>query len=140
MSIVRFIVLGIIFLIILLAFLGLLLKFLTEILFKQTILKQIHALNNKVLKQMEKDDYLQDLSSIVKSGDVCTPPSEMQDFSKFKSLFYVYGKEYGFTSKIKKEIGEDSPPTKDWLATAFNVASIVILSAVTIMSFIWGVI
>ncbi|MBE7073891.1 MAG: CPBP family intramembrane metalloprotease [Clostridiales bacterium] len=133
-------IMGILFLIILLAFLGLLLKFLTALLFKHTILKQIHSLNNKVLKQMEKDDYLQDLSSIVKSGETCKPPTEMQDFSKFKTLFYEYGKDYGFTSELKREVGEDLPAKKDWVSTAFNVASIVILSAVTIMSFIWGII
>ncbi|MBQ8444696.1 MAG: CPBP family intramembrane metalloprotease [Clostridia bacterium] len=132
-------ILGILFLIAMLVFLGLFLKFLMDKLFKHTILKQLHGLNDKVLKTMERDDYFQDLTTIVKTGEVYRP-TQLQDFARFKNLFYTYGKEFGFTSQLKAVVGEEQPVKRDWVATAFYVASIVILSAVTIMSFIWGII
>lgn len=132
-------ILGSIFLIVLLAFLVFFLKFLMDKLFKVTILKQLHGLNEKVLKTMEKDEYLQDLSAIVKTGEVYQP-SQLEDYVKFKSLFYAHGKEFGFTSKLKAAVGEEPPVKRDYVATAFYVASIVILTAVTIFSFVWGMI
>ncbi|MBO5394561.1 MAG: CPBP family intramembrane metalloprotease [Clostridia bacterium] len=131
-------ILGFMFIIILCVLLAFLLKLLTKILFKTTILKQLNGLNNKVLVSMEKFDYMQDLESIKNYGETFRP-NQMQDFARFKSLYYSYGKEFGFTSKIKMVVGEEQTPVKDKVATAFYVTSLIILSALTIFSFVWNV-
>lgn len=130
--------LGLLFVVILVVLLFFLLKLLVHVLFKKTILKQLEGLNNKVLTEISKMDYVQDFDSIIKTGDIYRP-TEFQDYARFKALYYVYGKEYGFTSELKQTIG-DEPPARDKIATAFYVTSFVILSALTIFSFVWGVI
>lgn len=130
-------VLGILFVCALVGLLLFLLKFLVHTLFKKTILTQLHGLNNKVLIAMEKFDYMQDLETIKQTGETFQP-TEMQDYSRFKSLFYSYGKEFGFTSKIKNKIGQEEVVEKDKIATALYITSLVILSALTIFSFVWN--
>ncbi|MBQ8909354.1 MAG: CPBP family intramembrane metalloprotease [Clostridia bacterium] len=132
-------VLGVMFLIALIVFLVMLLKLLMGQLFKHTILKQLHGLNDKVLKTMERDDYFQDLSTIVKSGEIYRL-SELQDYARFKTLFYAYGKEFGFTSKLKNVVGEEEPVKRDKVATAFYVTSTVILGAVVVLEFVLKII
>ena len=129
-------VLGLLFVIILVILLFFLLKLLVSQLFKNTILKQLQGLNNRVLVAMEKFDYMQDLETITKYGETFKP-TEMQDFARFKSLFHGYSKQYGFTSEIKSIIGEESQ-TKDKIANAFYITSFAILSALTIFSFVWN--
>lgn len=130
--------LGIVFAIVLIIILLVILKFLINRLFKSTILKQLNDLNQRILIEIERDDYFENMESIIKTGQIYKP-SEMEDFARFKALFYHFGKDYGFTSKIKTAVG-DEPMTRDKIATAFYVTSFVILGIMTVLSFVWGVI
>ena len=131
-------VLGLLFIVALCGLLLFLLKFLTQTLFKKTVLTQLHGLNNKVLIAMEKHDYIQDLDSIKQTGEEFSP-TQMEDYVRFKTLFYTFGKEYGFTSQMKTQIGQEEVVEKDKVASAFYITSFIILSALTIFSFVWNV-
>lgn len=130
--------LGILFAIALVIILLVILKWLVNKLFKTTILKQLNDLNQRILIEIERDDYFENMESIIKTGQIYKP-SQMEDFARFKALFYHFGKEYGFTSKIKTAVG-DEPIFRDKVATAFYVTSFIILTALTVLSFVWGVI
>jgi len=116
--------LGILFAIALVIILLVVLKWLVNKLFKTTILKQLNDLNQRILIEIERDDYFENMESIIKTGQIYKP-SQMEDFARFKALFYHFGKEYGFTSKIKTAVG-DEPIFRDKVATAFYVTSFII--------------
>lgn len=133
----RSFILGFLLIAVFVAGLALLLKVLIKMLFKETTVKNMANLQDRLIRQIQKENYLKELEKTAKNEEITEPDSI--SFEEFDKLYKQNNVELGLMSNLEKQTLND-PPVKTSLFAKFLLAGIFIITAgVTIFTFVWGV-
>lgn len=133
----RSFILGFLLIAVFVAGLALLLKVLIKMLFKETTVKNMTNLQDRLIKQIQKENYLKELEKTAKNEEITEPNSI--SFEEFDKLYKQNNVELGLMSNLEKQTLNE-PPVKTSLFAKFLLAGIFIITAgVTIFTFVWGV-
>ena len=133
----RSFILGFLLIAVFVAGLALLLKVLIKMLFKETTVKNMTNLQDRLIKQIQKENYLKELEKTAKNEEITEPDSI--SFEEFDKLYKQNNVELGLMSNLEKQTLNE-PPVKTSLFAKFLLAGIFIITAgVTIFTFVWGV-
>lgn len=131
-------VLGFLMIVMFVVGLGFLLKILVKILFKETTVKNMAFLQDKIMKQIQKENYLKELDA-VKNGQHFENKNFIS-FEEFDKLYKENNQEMGLMSNVEKQMLTE-PNQKFTTFQKILLTAILIISAgVTLFTFIWGVI
>lgn len=133
-------ILGVAFLIFFIATLIIVLRYLIKLLFRETALKNINALQRELFKEIAKDSYLKELNDAyngVESGD---KKEVVMDFDDFHKLYQSKSVDLGQSSDLDKKLMLDPRPYRmDVVTKILLIASVLITFAVTFLTFLWGI-
>lgn len=131
--------LGMLFVILLIAGLGYLLKFLIKLLFRQTTVNQMAKMQEEIIKQYEKENYLKEAESLA-NGEEVAPRNNVISFEEFDRLYQNKNKELGYSNDYYENLRKDNVPFKfDKITKIMVVTTVVIVSVITLFTFIWGI-
>ena len=131
--------LGILFVIILIAFLFILLKILLKQLFKFSHFERMNKIQWAMIQQYERERYLKEVENI-SNGNF--EPINHQDifFENFDQKYSETAASIGLKSEMDFELENDTEPFKlDSITRVMLITTFVIVSAITLFTFIWGV-
>ena len=116
--------------------LAFLLKILIKMLFRETTVKNMANLQERLIRQIQKENYLKELE--IMSKEVRMQPNSIS-FEEFDKLYKQNNVELGLMSNLEKQTLNE-PHAKTSLFAKFLLAGIFIITAgVTIFTFVWGV-
>lgn len=116
--------------------LAFLLKILIKMLFRETTVKNMANLQERLIRQIQKENYLKELETM--SKEVRMQPNSIS-FEEFDKLYKQNNVELGLMSNLEKQTLNE-PHAKTSLFAKFLLAGIFIITAgVTIFTFVWGV-
>lgn len=131
-------ILGFLIIIMFIIGLAMLLKILLKLLFKETTVKNMESLQEKIMNQIKKENYLKELDAVKNDREI--ESKNFISFEEFDKLYKQNNQEMGLMSKLEKDMLAE-PNQKYNLLHKILFAGIFIISAgVTIFTFIWGVI
>ncbi len=134
----RSFILGLLLIVIFMVGLGMLLKVLVKMLFKETTVKNMANLQDRLIKQIQKENYIKELEQTANNQQVETQYTI--SFDQFDRLYKQNNVELGLMSDIEKQTLNE-PPCKTTLFAKFLLAGIFVVAVgVTIFTFVWGVI
>lgn len=115
--------------------LAFLLKILIKMLFRETTVKNMANLQERLIRQIQKENYLKELE--IMSKEVRMQPNSIS-FEEFDKLYKQNNVELGLMSNLEKQTLNE-PHAKTSLFAKFLLAGIFIITAgVTIFTFVWG--
>ena len=115
--------------------LAFLLKILIKMLFRETTVKNMANLQERLIRQIQKENYLKELETM--SKEVRMQPNSIS-FEEFDKLYKQNNVELGLMSNLEKQTLNE-PHAKTSLFAKFLLAGIFIITAgVTIFTFVWG--
>ncbi len=129
--------LGFLLIIIFVVGLAFLLKYLIKLLFKETTLKNMRAVQQQIMNQLQKQAYINELENI--KNDQPSGKEITISFDEFDKLYKENNQKLGLMSKLDKDL-LSSGKTKLSLTNKILLTGIYIITiGVTIFTFIWGV-
>ena len=115
--------------------LAFLLKILIKMLFRETTVKNMANLQERLIRQIQKENYFKELE--IMSKEVRMQPNSIS-FEEFDKLYKQNNVELGLMSNLEKQTLNE-PHAKTSLFAKFLLAGIFIITAgVTIFTFVWG--
>lgn len=115
--------------------LAFLLKILIKMLFRETTVKNMANLQERLIRQIQKENYLKELE--IMSKEVRMQPNSIS-FEEFDKLYKQNNVELGLMSNLEKQTLNE-PHAKTSFFAKFLLAGIFIITAgVTIFTFVWG--
>lgn len=131
--------LSIIFIVLLLATLVILLKYLIKLLFRETTMKNMNKLQNALFKEIQKDAYLKELEDLSK-GNQDAKQNVTISFEEFDKLYQSKSVDLGQSTNLDNNIMSEFKPYKmDFITKLLMIASFVLTIAITIFSLIKGI-
>ena len=130
--------LAVIFVIALLVLLSMLLYLLIKQLLKHTIVKRTAMLQNEIFKELAKNTYMQELEEVA-DGSTNLPDQRNVSFEEFDALYKQVGIKLGHFSSLEvKLMFDDTPYKMDKVTKILMIFSIILSSALTLLTFILG--
>ena len=133
-------ILGLAFMVVLIVALFFLLKFLVKLLFKCTTFKKMSQLEQVIVNQIEKEKFLKELEEATNGNDVNI---DLNNFSQedFERIYLEHNDEFFASDEIERKLSTDPEPFKlDKVTQIMLTTTLVIVSVLTIFTFIWGII
>lgn len=118
--------------------LAFLLKILLKLLFKETTVKNMAFLQDRIMKQIQKENYLKELDAM-KNGEKAQTKNFIS-FEEFDKLYKENNQELGLMSEMEKQMLSEPNQKFTFIQKILLTAIIVISAGVTLFTFIWGVI
>lgn len=132
-------IVGLIFVIALVVLLAFALKALTKLLFKETAVKNINRLQIALITQLEREKYLSDVKNIIENKPVNEETTI--EFEQFDKIYKEQVIGTGNGSEIDNALlSEEKVPKNEKLSKALLIITFVLTGALTLFTFIWGVI
>lgn len=132
-------IIGLIFVIALVVLLVYALKALTKLLFKETAVKNINRLQIALITQLEREKYLSDVKNIIENKPVNEETTI--EFEQFDKIYKEQVIDTGNGSEIDNALlSEEKVPKNEKLSKALLIITFVLTGALTLFTFIWGVI
>lgn len=130
---------GLVFVIALIVLLAFALKALTRLLFKETAVKNINRLQIALITQLEREKYLSDVKNIIEDKPV--KEEAVIEFEKFDKIYKEQMIDTGNGSEIDNALLNDEKVSKnEKLSKALLIITFLLTAALTLFTFIWGVI
>ncbi len=131
-------ILGFLMIIMFVVGLAFLLKILLKLLFKETTVKNMAFLQDRIMKQIQKENYLKELDAM-KNGEKAQTKNFIS-FEEFDKLYKENNQELGLMSEMEKQMLSEPNQKFTFIQKILLTAIIVISAGVTLFTFIWGVI
>ena len=132
-------IIGLIFVIALVVLLVYALKALTKLLFKETAVKNINRLQIALITQLEREKYLSDVKNIIENKPVNEETTI--EFEQFDKIYKEQVIDTGNGSEIDNALlSEEKVPKNEKLSKALLIITFILTGALTLFTFIWGVI
>lgn len=132
-------IIGLIFVIALVVLLVYALKALTKLLFKETAVKNINRLQIALITQLEREKYLSDVKNIIENKPVNEETTI--EFEQFDKIYKEQVIDTGNGSEIDNALlSEETVPKNEKLSKTLLIITFVLTGALTLFTFIWGVI
>ncbi len=134
-------ILAILFMVVLSVLLFFLLKFLVKLLFKVTTVKRVNQLQNEILKELTKEAYLKDAQAVAEGREIDpTDENHTIPFEKFDEMYRRHNDKIGYTSEIDERILAEKGEFKfNKITKTMLITTLVIVSVITLFTFIWGI-
>lgn len=130
--------LGFLLIVIFMVSLSFLLFALVKLLFRETTVKNMAKLQQTLIKQVQKENYIKELESTANDGEVETSADSIS-FEEFDKLYKEHNQKMGLMSNLEQKM-LSAPYVKMSALHKILYAGILIITAgVTIFTFIWGI-
>lgn len=130
--------LGFLLIVIFMVSLSFLLFALVKLLFRETTVKNMAKLQQTLIKQVQKENYIKELESTANDGEVETSADSIS-FEEFDKLYKEHNQKMGLMSNLEQKM-LSAPNVKMSALHKILYAGILIITAgVTIFTFIWGI-
>ncbi len=134
-------ILAVLFMLVLSVVLFFLLKYLVKLLFKVTTVKRVNELQNEILKELTKEAYLKDAEAVAEGREI--DPNDANHtipFEKFDQMYKKHNSKMGYTSEIdEKLLAEEGEFKVNNITKVMLITGMVIVSVITLFTFIWGI-
>lgn len=131
---------AILFSVALIALCSVLLWLLIKALFRETAKKKAMIMQEEIFKELTKKTYLTELQEVA-DGSHELPTQRNVSFEEFDAIYRRRSLELGHFSKFEGEIMFDDQPYKmDKVTKALMITCFALASAITLFTFIWGLI
>lgn len=133
-------ILGILLMIVIITALLYILKFLVKLLFKNTTFKRMAQLEQVIVNQIEKERYLKEVEQAA-NGNIDNIEEQPLSEADFERIYKQHNQKFFTSNAIEKGLTEDKEPFKlDKISKIMLITTMVIVSVLTIFTFIWGII
>lgn len=134
-------VIGMLFFITFIGTLVILLRYLIKRLFRETALKNINKLQSELMKEITKENFIKEIDDIFRGIKSSERKDVVMNFQDFHKLYQDKSFDIGNSSNLDKKIMSDYKPYRmDVVTKVLLIASFALTFAVTLLTFIWGVI
>lgn len=134
-------IVAIIFMIVVTVLMLFLLKFLVKLLFRYTTVRRMAQLQKSIVNELAKEAYLQDIKD-AEEGKINEEGNMPQTipFEKFDEMYHRHNLESGYSSEIDVKISQDTRKYKmNKITKVMLITCFVIVSTITVFTFIWGI-
>lgn len=132
-------IVAVLFMIVVTILLFVLLMYLVKLLFRVTTAKRVQKVQTEILKDLTKEAYLKDVQDL-QEGKMPNDKPEMVPFEKFDKLYVQHNENMGYMSELDKQLLRDESPFQlDKISKIMLVTTFVIVSVITLFTFIWGI-
>lgn len=133
--------LGMIFMILLIAALMVLLKFLLKRLFRQTAIDKMGSMQRAMVEQYEREKYLKEVETISKgNGEFSENNLQEEFFENFDEKYNERALKSGLQSDISNKLQNDNSEFKlDNINKVLIYTTFIIVGVITLFTFIWGI-
>lgn len=130
--------LGFLLVVVFMASLSFLLFILIKQLFRETTVKNMAKLEQTIIKQMEKENYIKQLETVASEGENQTQPTTIS-FEEFDKLYKLHNQKMGLMSNLEQNMLSSPNVKMTTFQKILSIGILIIVASVTIFTFIWGI-
>lgn len=130
--------LGFLLIVVFMVSLSFLLFALVKLLFRETTVKNMAKLQQTLIKQMQKENYIKELESTANEGEAQTV-SDSISFEEFDKLYKEHNQKMGLMSNLEQNMLSVPNTKMNALHKILYAGILIITVGVTIFTFVWGI-
>ena len=130
--------LGFLLIVVFMVSLSFLLFALVKLLFRETTVKNMAKLQQTLIKQMQKENYIKELESTANEGEAQTV-SDSISFEEFDKLYKEHNQKMGLMSNLEQNMLSVPNAKMNALHKILYAGILIITVGVTIFTFVWGI-
>lgn len=130
--------LGFLLIVVFMVSLSFLLFALVKLLFRETTVKNMAKLQQTLIKQMQKENYIKELESTANEG-VAQTVSDSISFEEFDKLYKEHNQKMGLMSNLEQNMLSVPNTKMNALHKILYAGILIITVGVTIFTFVWGI-
>ena len=135
-------ILGMLFMVLLIAVLFIVLKFLLKRLFRQSAFDKMNTMQRAMIEQYEREKYLKEVELLSRGNGEEFSENNLREefFEKFDEKYSERALKSGLQSDISHKLQQDEGEFKlDKINKVLIYTTFIIVGVITIFSFIWGI-